>query len=521
MSAPVSTTLDPVAASADPTRLRRRLGVPAIVFLIIAASAPLTVIAGGSTSAYSVTHVLGIPFGFLVLAAALGTFAIGYAAMSRFVKNAGAFYAYVAQGIGRPVGVGAAIIAFVAYNAMQVGIWGMFGFQVGEFVGAKTGITTPWWLWVFLGIAAVGLMGSHRIDLSVRVIAVLVALEFVVVIVFDVIAFATAGPEFTTTPLSPSALFVPGVGAALAFGVAAFMGFESGAIYGEEARDPRRTVPRATFIAVSIIGVFYALSSWALALAIGPDKILDPDGISAAEAGPPLFFDVVAAHLGDIGVDIVAVLFITSLLAALISFHNAVARYVFALGREGVLPRRVAVLRNGGAPWAGSLVQTLIAGVIVLGFVLAEPAWNADLGPYPVITLFTWLTNLGAFGLVLLMALTSIAVIGYFRRDHRGVGVGSRIVAPAVGFAALATIWVLILLNWDVLLGQPWSSPVTVVLPALVLVPAVFAVGWGWWLRRARPGLYAAIGRGGEATVHAEATGAHRPTTTEPPPPPH
>lgn len=479
--------------------VERRLGVPAIVFLIIAASAPLTVVAGGATSAFSVTHVLGIPFSYIILAAALAIFAIGYAAMSRFITNAGAFYAYVAQGIGRPVGVGAAILAFVSYNAMQVGIWGMFGFQISSFIAGKTGVETPWWVWIFVGIIVVGFMGTRQIDFSVKVIGVLVALEFVVVIVFDIVSFADPAAGFSAAPISPSALFVPGIGAVLAFGIAAFMGFESGAIYGEEARDPRRTIQRATFIAVGIIGLFYAVSTWALSLAIGPDKITAVDGITPEEAGPPLFFNAMAAHLGEIGVDIASLLFITSLFAALISFHNAVARYAFSLGREGVLPQRLAKVRHGGAPVAGSLLQTVIAVVVVLGFVLAEPSWNPELGPYPVITLFTWLTNLGAFGLVLLMALASLAVIGYFRKDPRDVGLISRVIAPAVAFLALATIWMLILSNWDVLLGQPEPTSATVILPLVVLVPTVGAVIWGLWLRTARPAVYRQIGHGAES----------------------
>ncbi|MCT7264528.1 APC family permease, partial [Salmonella enterica subsp. enterica serovar Oranienburg] len=88
----------------------RRLGVPAVAFMIVAASAPLTVIAGGSTSAFSVTHVVGIPFGYIVLAVFLAVFAVGYAAMSRYVTDAGAFYSYIAQGLGRPAGVGSSIL---------------------------------------------------------------------------------------------------------------------------------------------------------------------------------------------------------------------------------------------------------------------------------------------------------------------------------------------------------------------------------------------------------------------------
>lgn len=125
---------------------RRTLGAPAITLMIIAASAPLTVVAGGVTTSFAVTESLGVPLGFLLIAAILAIFAVGYTAMSRFITNAGAFYAYVAQGIGRPIGVGASLVALVAYNAMQVGIYGLFGFQLSMFVEAKLGIASPWWL---------------------------------------------------------------------------------------------------------------------------------------------------------------------------------------------------------------------------------------------------------------------------------------------------------------------------------------------------------------------------------------
>ncbi|KRC60554.1 amino acid permease [Agromyces sp. Root81] len=484
-----------------PAAVRRRLGVIGVAFLIVAASAPLTVIAGGVTSTFSVTHVAGMPVAFILLAAALAVFAIGYAAMSRFVTNAGAFYAYVAQGIGRPAGVGASVVALVAYNLMQIGIWGMFGFQVSMFIAEKTGADIPWWVGVVVGIVIVGWMGVNRVDLSAKVLGVLVAAEFVVVIVFDVVAFAEPAAGFSTVPIEPSSLFVPGVGAVLAFGIAGFMGFESAAIYSEESKDPRRTIPRATFLAVAVIGVFYAISSWALALAIGVDKIVDPAGITPEEAGPPLFFGFVAERLGVVWVDIMSLLFITSIFAALVSFHNAVARYLFSLGREGVLPAKLAAVGRNGAPWAGSVAQSVLALVVVALFAVAEVGWDPAAGPYPVITLFTWLTNTGALGLVLLMAVVSVAVVGYFRRDHRGVGVGSRLVAPIVAAIALAIVFVLILTNFTVLLGQAEPDLTTYLLPAIAIVPGVIGVMWGYRLRRSRPDVYARIGHGGDETA--------------------
>src|SRR5687767_10945731 len=116
---------------------RRTLTVPSLVFLIIAASAPLTVLAGGVPSTYAVTGLLGVPLGFLLLGAILALFAVGYGAMSARITNAGAFYAYVADGLGHRQGIGASWLALISYNAMQIGLYGIFGFVVSSFLEAR------------------------------------------------------------------------------------------------------------------------------------------------------------------------------------------------------------------------------------------------------------------------------------------------------------------------------------------------------------------------------------------------
>src|SRR5690349_15451716 len=107
---------------------RRRLGVIHLVFFTVAASAPLTVLGGGVTLA------------FLILALTLAIFAAGYAGMSRYVANAGAFYSYLAQGLGRVWGVSGAFVALIAYNAIQIGLYGLFGAVFADFAGSMLGI---------------------------------------------------------------------------------------------------------------------------------------------------------------------------------------------------------------------------------------------------------------------------------------------------------------------------------------------------------------------------------------------
>ena len=480
--------------SPAPTLGRRRLGVPALVFMIIAASAPLTVVAGGVTSNYAVTGLLGIPLSFIVLGLVLLLFSVGYSAMSRHVHNAGAFYAYIARGLGRPAGVGAAWVALIAYNAMQVGIYGMFGFALSSFIAGFSGVAVPWWASALAGWVIVGLLGLNKVDLSAKVLGILVALEFLVVVVYDAAAIGSAPEGLSAASLDPGNLFTTGVGAALAFSIAAFMGFESGAIYNEEVKDPRTTARRATFIAVTVIAAFYAFSAWAMAVGEGDSQVIG----RSAEFGPDLLFVFLGTNSPQWFVDLCALLFVTSLLAALVAFHNVVARYVFSLGREGVLPRSLAAVSpRSAAPVAGSLVQSAVALVLLVVFAIAGT--GHEYGPlFPVLTLFTWLTNVGAFGLVLLMALTSFAVIGYLRRHRSTYGAWTRIIAPAVAGVALSVLFGLIVANFDVLIGLETASNLSWILPAVVILPGLLGVLWALYLRSARPGVYAGIGEGGE-----------------------
>lgn len=464
-----------------------RLGVGSLVFMIIAASAPLTVLAGGVPSSFGVTGVLGVPLGYIVLGALLALFAVGYGAMSASIHNAGAFYAYITAGLGVRQGIGASILALVSYNAMQVGLYGMFGFSLSSLLSTLVGIDVPWFASALAGWLVVGAMGLSRVDLSAKVIAVLVALEFVVVAIVDVMSLAIAPESVSTATLQPGAILMPGIGAMLAFGVAAFMGFESGAVYAEEARDPRRAVSRATFIAVSIIALFYAFSSWALSVGIGPSRIVE----ESADKGPDLVFTFLSAHGPRFFTDLANILFITSLLAALSAFHNAAARYFFALGRTGVIPRLFdRTSARTGAPVAGSLAQSALALVVVLVFALAGRG-SADGALFPVLTLFSWLTNAAAFGLVFLLAVTSFAVIGFFRRDGQGLGVFTRIVAPLIAGLGLVAVFVLILVNFDVLIGS--ESPLLVtVMPGIILASGALGLVRGEYLRRRRPDVFRA-----------------------------
>ena len=103
---------------------------PGLLLSVLAATAPLMVVAGVMPTTFGVMGIVGQPLLFVILGVVLVLFSVGYAEMSRHVHNAGAFYAYISRGLGGTAGAGASLVALVAYSAMQVGIYGIFGFEV-------------------------------------------------------------------------------------------------------------------------------------------------------------------------------------------------------------------------------------------------------------------------------------------------------------------------------------------------------------------------------------------------------
>src|SRR5262249_28823290 len=157
-------------------------------------------------------------------------------------------------------------------------------------------------------------------------------------------------------PMMPGKLFAAGVGSVFAFGIAAFVGYELAPVFGEEARS-HRTVSRATFSALAFLGLFYAAGAWAMATVEGTDQGLS-DGIYNLD----LPFSVIKANYGNALYYMSVLLFLTSMFASMLSFHNAIGRYVFGLSRDGVLPAALSRVgyrgSRAGAPIGGSLLQS-------------------------------------------------------------------------------------------------------------------------------------------------------------------
>ncbi|SPL93450.1 amino acid permease-associated region [[Actinomadura] parvosata subsp. kistnae] len=190
-----------------------RLGAPTVVYFVLSAAAPLTVVAGVVTTGYAVTGITGLPVAFLVVGVVLAVFAVGYVAMARHLANAGAFYTYVTRGLGRPAGIAAAWVALIAYNTLQVALYGAFGVASAPLFERWLGVTPAWWALSLAAWALVAALGLMRVDVNGRLLAVLLTAEVAVILLFDLADLANpAAAGYATGTLSPAALFVPGVG---------------------------------------------------------------------------------------------------------------------------------------------------------------------------------------------------------------------------------------------------------------------------------------------------------------------
>jgi amino acid transporter len=470
--------------------LRGALTTPKIVFLVVAAAAPLAAMIGVLPLALALGAGAATPATYVAVGLILLCFSVGYAAMSRRITNTGGFYTYVAAGLGKPPAIAAALIAVIAYNAVAVELVGAFGYFTRLILQGEFGITLPWELYAGAAVLAVAVLGYRKVDLSARVLAVLMVAELAILLVLDTgVLGHKGGSALPSASFAPHAIMTAGFGLGLMFAFQSFLGFESAALYGEEARNPSRSVPLATYVSVSVIMIFYGFTSWVVVGAVGAGNAAK----AANQQLGNLLFAIDDQYVAKAVTTVMMVAICTSLFASMLAIHNAASRYMFVLGREHVLPSWLGHAHGSHqSPSRASLVQTTVNVAVAGGFAVA--------GLDPYLNLATSMTGLGTLGIVILQAMAAVAVIGFFRR-RPGRHWWKTGLAPLIGAAGLITAIALILANYSALTGV--SNPVINSLPWLLAAAAIGGIGYALWLRRHRPHVYALIAAG--AAEHPEA----------------
>lgn len=424
-------------------RLRGNLGVASIVFMVVAAAAPLGVIGGVVPLGIAAGNGAGFPATFVVSTVILLLFAVGFTALTPYVEDAGAFFSYVRKSLGFPAGIGIAFVALISYVAIEAGVYGLLGPAGGAIVELFGGPAIPWWVFAAVAFVITTYVGYRNIELSSKVLAVLLTAEIAIVIVLDaVIVFQGGDHGLSSGLVNPSAIFSGSLGIGLLFALISYVGFEATAIFRDEAKTPERTIPRATYIALILIGVFYAVTSWALISGWGDEEAVT----LATDSGATFLSDTAQRYIGVVGNDIITVLYFTSLFACILSFHNVASRYIFALSQRDVLPASLSRPHDKhGSPHTASL---WISGVVAVS-VIAAVLFNLD----PAAQFYTWFAGATTVGFVVLLIATSVAVLVFFAKDRKGYSQWRVRIAPALGLIGLAIGLVLIVVNLKDLVG--------------------------------------------------------------------
>lgn len=461
-----------------------RLGVMAIVFFVISAAAPLTVLVSGAPLSIRIGGI-GAPGAITVCGGVLILFALGFTAMSRHVRNTGAFYAYAARGLGKPAGVGVALMTTFAYLLLLIAFYGFIAYFAESTFADVLNVDLPWGAWAVITAAVVGFLGYRDIDVGSKVLGVLLTAEIGLLLVLSLAVLVKGGPEPTSfASFSPENIFVvSGAGSLFVLGFGSYIGFEGTAIYAEEAKNPDRTVPVATYVAIGFLAVFYGFTYWCVVEAFGVRGVM---AVALADDFGDMLFVMSDDYLGGGARVLMRVLIVTSFLACVIAFHNACARYLFALGRERLLPSWLGQSHpTTNAPHRASWLLTVIV-VLAVGGAIAT-------GLDPYLELGIWTYAAGVVGIVAAQAACALAVCAFFAGDRRGHSRWRVSVAPGLGAAGLAAGVYLIVTNFEVVSGHAgWQNWLMLApTPVLLLVGVVI----GLRMRRRHPARYSALAR--------------------------
>ena len=254
------------------------------------------------------------------------------------------------------------------------------------------------------------------------------AFEIVVFLALGITLIFAAGSNNTLSVFNPSTGNSSGLGsvfAGMVYTVLAFIGFEASAPLGEEAKDPKRTIPRAVILSCVLIGVFYLICYYGAIVYFGPDKAADPkNGFFYFNGGDP--WDGLASAVWGPFAILVLLAIVNSAFANSNAGANAATRVGYSLARAGILPRALAnVHPRFKTPYVAVHVQGAlgIALALVLGFALGGP-----------LLAFALLGTVATLVIVCIYILTNLANIVFYMREHRDeLNVVWNVIVPVLG----------------------------------------------------------------------------------------
>ncbi|WAT09670.1 APC family permease [Rouxiella badensis] len=487
MSEEVSSSLESTAALNSTVdqghkQLTGRISLLELLSTVLAYSAPIAVVSGFIPFVI-VFNGIGAPLIFVATMILMLVFAVGFTKMTQYIVNPGAFYAYITAGLGKVPGLGAAFLAIYGYLLLTFCTMPFLGINFRDLVhNTFYGPEIPWYFYALLCWAACSVLSFLKIELSTKVLTTAMILEVLIVVIFNISVISHGGAQgFNTEPFTWKAFTSGSVGLALLFAVTVFIGFEATAVFRDEVKDPVKTVPRAAYLAVLFIGLFYALAAWILITAFGDNAAVEYANKSPAD----MFSVAMLRYVGQMGVDVTRVLLVTSLFASMLSGWNIVARYLYTLSKDGVLPKSIsAVHQKHNSPYIASIFVSALTLILVLAFILIK----SD----PVV-IYGQVAGVGGFAIMLLMFITSVSVFFFFIRSSiKSVSKFKSVVAPVVSSIGLLIILYLAISHFDLLIGG--GKMQAIILECITFGVFILGSAVALYNKNRRPDVYRRIG---------------------------
>jgi len=421
-------------------RLQRTLSLSSVVLFGIAYMTPIIVL--GTFGILSTTTGGAVPAAYVVASIAMLFTAFSYARMAAAFPVAGSAYSYVRKAISPKLGFLAGWAVLLDYLFLPMAIW-LIG--AAYLASAFPSIPQPVWVLAFIAVTTVinvvGLKLANTINIGLMLVQFLVLLAFVALCIHYVGGDASQ-PLWSLKPFFNGDVHLPMVMGGAAIACYSFLGFDAVSTLTEETHEPRKTIPKAILLITLLGGAIFIAVSYFVQLAHPSIEFQNPD--SAATE--------IALNIGgDLFVTFFLVGLIVGQFTSGLSAQASASRLLFAMGRDGVLPKSFfARLSRFGTP----------VNSIVLCGVVALLALKLD------VTTSTSFINFGAF---LAFSLVNLAVIFHYWINAEKRGARELVLFllfPLVGL--VADLWLMISLDHlAIILGLSWLSLGVIYLAAL------------------------------------------------------
>jgi amino acid transporter len=323
------------AADSDNQLRRNALGLPSALAISLAFISP-TIGVIFISSLIAGKAGISSPFVFIVGTLGIALMASTLAQFTRRITSAGTFYKFICQSFGTSTAFVAGMVLLLAYTLQSPLNTNLFGGFVSQTLATDFGIHIAWWILMIVIVVAVGALAwysvhtSMRFDLAFVIAEVTIAGILLLLILFKGGDHGQVPTAFLPTH-SPSGF--GGLGEAFVFIVLAFFGFESSTTVAEEVRKPRRNLPIALIGSVVLTGLWFTFAMYAIVVGYGSRHVSQ-----IASATAPLR-DLAVRYIGSWYGDMVDLAAISAIIAVLLAIHTANFRVLYALGRDGALPR--------------------------------------------------------------------------------------------------------------------------------------------------------------------------------------